>query len=413
MKVRMLFVALGLIGLMTTASSQIIEQRGKRPVAISGDVVRIGVVTDLSGVNQDYGGPTAVVAAQMAAQDFGGKVLGKPIQVIALDHQNKADLASQKVRQWFDQDGVDMVTELLHSAVALAVAKVAAEKKRVAIVIGAATTRLTNEDCNPYTIHYAFDTYALGKGTASAVMKLGGKSWFFITADFAFGHSLEKDTMDTVKATGGVVKGAVRHPAFQGVDMSSYMLQAQTSRADVVGLANSSNDTVNAVKMANEFGVNAKQMLAALLMQISDIHALTLPIAKRLLFTDGWYWDLSDDTRAFAKRFYERTKRMPGMVQAGTYSATFQYLKAIEAIGTDDADTVMRHLKSSRINDMFAKDGYVREDGRMVHTMYLAQVKSPEESKAPWDYYNIRAVIPGEDAFLPLSESKCRLVRKK
>lgn len=399
-------------GLLLAATSSAWAQ-STRPVSISGDVVKIGVVTDLSGVNQDYGGPTAVIGAQMAAEDFGGKVLGKPIQIISLDHQNKADIASQKVRQWFDQDGVDMVTELLHSAVALAVSKVAAEKNRIAIVIGAATTRLTNEDCNPNTVHYAFDTYALGKSTGSAVMKLGGKSWFFLTADFAFGHSLEKDTLDVVKAAGGVIKGTVRHPAFVGVDFSSYMLQAQASKADVVGLANSSNDTVNAVKMANEFGISSKQMLAALLMQISDVHGLGLPLAKNLLFTDGWYWDLSDETRAFAKRFFERAKRMPGMVQAGTYSATLQYLKAVEATGTDNAEAVMKHFKSAKINDMFAKGGYIREDGRMVHEMYLAQAKTPEESKGPWDYYKIRAIIPGEEAFQPLAESRCKLVTKK
>lgn len=380
--------------------------------SISGDSVKIGVVTDLSGVNLDYGGPTAVVAAQMAAEDFGGKVKGKPIHVLALDHQNKADVASQKVRQWFDQEGVDMVTELLNSGVALAVAKIAAEKKRIAIVIGAATTRLTNEDCNAYTVHYAFDTYALGYGTAKALMDLGGKSWFFLTADFAFGHSLEKDTAEIVKARGGKVLGALRHPAFQGIDFSSLMLQAQTSKADVVGLANSSNDTVNAVKTANEFGVTKKQKLAALLMQISDIHGLTLPLAKDLYFTDGWYWDLNDETRAFAKRFFERTNRMAGMVQAGTYSATLQYLKAVDATATDNADIVMAHLRKTKINDLFAKDGYVRIDGRMVHDMYLAQAKQPQESKAPWDYYHIRNVIPGEQAFMPLAESKCPLVSK-
>jgi branched-chain amino acid transport system substrate-binding protein len=379
---------------------------------ISGDVVKVGVITDLSGVNLDYGGPTAVVAAEMAAEDVGGKVRGKPVQILALDHQNKADIASQKVRQWYDQEGVDMVTELLNSGVALAVAKVTAEKKKVAMVIGAATTRLTNEECNPYTIHYAFDTYALGSGTGKALMDIGGKSWFFITADFSFGHSLEQDTTTIVKSNGGEIRGVSRHPAFQGVDFSSYMLQAQASKADVVGLANSSNDTVNAVRTANEFGITSKQKLAALLMQISDIHGLTLPLAKGLYFTDGWYWDLNDDTRAFAKRFFERTKRMPGMVQAGTYSATLQYLKAVEATGTDNADVVMAYLKKNKINDMFAKDGYVRADGRMVHDMYLAQVKSPEESKKPWDYYHIRAVIPGDKAFLPLAESKCSLVKK-
>jgi branched-chain amino acid transport system substrate-binding protein len=395
---------------MLCTATMIFAQDSAQP--ISGDSVKIGVVTDLSGVNLDYGGPTAVVAAQMAAEDFGGKVKGKPIHVLALDHQNKADVASQKVRQWFDQEGVDMVTELLNSGVALAVAKIAAEKKRIAIVIGAATTRLTNEDCNAYTVHYAFDTYALGYGTAKALMDLGGKSWFFLTADFAFGHSLEKDTADIVKARGGKVIGALRHPAFQGIDFSSLMLQAQASKADVVGLANSSNDTVNAVKTANEFGVTKKQKLAALLMQISDIHGLTLPLAKDLYFTDGWYWDLNDETRAFAKRFFERTNRMPGMVQAGTYSATLQYLKAVYATATDNADIVMAHLRKTKINDLFAKDGYVRIDGRMVHDMYLAQAKQPEESKAPWDYYHIRNVIPGEQAFMPLAESKCPLVSK-
>jgi branched-chain amino acid transport system substrate-binding protein len=385
---------------------------GASAQSVSDNVVKIGVVTDLSGVNIDYGGPSAVIAAQMAAADFGGTVLGKPIEVIALDHQNKADIASQKVRQWFDQDGVDMVTELLNSAVALAVAKVAGEKKKVAMVVGAATTRLTNEDCNPYLIHYAFDTYALAHGTANAVYKLGGKSWYFVTADFSFGHSLEKDTTDMVKAAGGAILGATRHPAFQGVDFSSFMLQAQASKADVIGLANSSNDTVNAVKTAGEFGITKNQKLAALLMQISDIHGLTLPVAQGLMFTDGWYWDLNDDTRAFAKRFNERAKRMPGMVQAGTYSTTLQYLKAVQAAGTDDADAVMAQLKKTKIDDVFAKGGTIRADGRMVHDMYLAQVKSPAESKGPWDYYSIKAIIPAAEAFMPLAQSKCALLKQ-
>jgi branched-chain amino acid transport system substrate-binding protein len=399
------------IGALVAVASQAAAQNA-RPVSVSDDAVKIGVVTDLSGVNLDYGGPSAVIAAQMAADDLGGRVLGKPIQILALDHQNKPDLASQKVREWFDQQGVDMVTELLNSSVALAVTKIANEKKRVAMVVGAVTTRLTNEDCNPYTIHYAFDTYALGKVTGEAVLKLGGKSWFFLTADNAFGHSLEEDTISALKAAGGVIKGTVRHPAFQGIDFSSYMLQAQASQADVVGLANSSNDTVNAVKMANEFGVNTKQKLAALLMQISDVHALTLPVAKKLLFAEGWYWDLNEETRTFANRFFERAKRMPGTVQAGTYSATLQYLKAIEATGTDNPDAVMKWLKSTKINDMFAKGGYVREDGRMVHDMYLVQVKTPEESKRAWDYYDVRAVVPGEQAALPLERSKCSLVKQ-
>jgi branched-chain amino acid transport system substrate-binding protein len=378
---------------------------------ISDGVVKIGVVTDLSGVNLDFGGPTAVVAAQMAVEDFGSKVRGKPVQVVSLDHQNKTDLASQKVRQWFDQDGVDMVTELSNSAVALAVSKIAAEKKKIAFVVGAATTRLTNEDCNPYTIHYAWDTYATAKGTANAVLKLGGKSWYFITADLAFGQSSEKETSAFVKAGGGEVLGAVRHPAFQGIDFSSLILQAQTSKAQVVALANSSNDTVNAIKTAREFGAIGKQMFAALFMQISDINGMGLPLAQGLLFVDGWYWDLNDQTRAFAKRFYERTKRMPGMVQAGTYSTVLQYLKAVDATGSDNADVVMAYLKKNKINDMFAKGGYVRQDGRMVHDMYLFQAKKPEESKAPWDYYSLKATIPAEGAFMPLSQSKCSMVK--
>ncbi len=383
-----------------------------KPPAISGDTVKIGVVTDLSGVNIDYGGPSAVIAAQMAADEFGGMVLGRPIEILSMDHQNKPDVASQKVRQWFDQDGVDMVTELLNSSVALAVAKIADEKKRIAMVVGAATTRLTNEDCNPYTVQYGFDTYALAYGTANAVIKLGGKSWYFITADFSFGQNLEKDTSAMVLAAGGKVLGSSRHPAFQGVDFSSFILSAQGSGADVVGLANSSNDTVNSVKTANEFGVSPKQKLAALLMQISDVHGLTLDVAKGLLFTDGWYWDLNDATRAFAKKFDARAKRYPGMVQAGTYSATLQYLKAVEATRTDDPDVVMAYLKKTRINDIFAKDGYIRADGRMVHDMYLAEVKTPQQSKGPWDYYNIKSVISGEEAVIPLKDSKCSLLKK-
>jgi branched-chain amino acid transport system substrate-binding protein len=402
----------GITGLFVAVLSVASVFGQEKPAAISGDTVKIGVVTDLSGVNIDYGGPSAVIAAQMAADEFGGKVLGKPIEILAVDHQNKPDVASQKVRQWFDQDGVDMVTELLNSSVALAVAKIADEKKRVAMVVGSATTRLTNEDCNPYTVQYAFDTYALAYGTANAVTKTGGKSWYFITADFSFGQNLEKDTSAMVLAAGGKVLGASRHPAFQGVDFSSFILLAQQSGADVIGLANSSNDTVNSVKMANEFGVFPKQKLAALLMQISDVHGLTLDVAKGLLFTDGWYWDLNDETRAFAKKFQARAKRYPGMVQAGTYSTTLQYLKAVEATRSDDPDIVMAYLRKTKINDVFAKDGYIRADGRMVHDMYLAEVKTPQQSKGPWDYYNIRSVIPGEEAVIPLKDSKCALLKK-
>lgn len=404
MRNKLLVMCVGVLCLATPAASG-------AGAGISDETVKIGVVTDLSGVNLDFGGPTAIGAAQMAIEDFGSTVRGKPIQLVSLDHQNKTDIASQKVRQWFDKDGVDMVTELLNSAVALAVSKVAAEKKRLAFVVGAATTRLTNEDCNAYTVHYAWDTYATAKGTANAVLKLGGKSWFFITADLAFGHSSEKETSEFVKAGGGEVLGAVRHPAFQGVDFSSQILQAQASKADVIALANSSNDMVNTVKTAREFGSMGKQKFASLLMQISDINGMGLPLAQGLLFVDGWYWDLNDRTRAFARRFFERTKRMPGMVQAGTYSSVLEYLKAVEATGSDDADVVIAYLKKVRINDIFASDGYVRQDGRMVHDMYLFQAKKPEESKAPWDYYSLKSTIPAQEAFMPISQSKCSLVR--
>ena len=379
---------------------------------ISDGVVKIGVVTDLSGVNRDYAGPSAVVAAQMAVEDYGRTVRGKPVQVLSLDHQNNTDLASQKVREWFDRDGVDMVTELSNSAVALAVSKVAAEKKKLAFVVGAATTRLTNEDCNPYTVHYAWDTYATARGTARSVLGLGGKSWYFITADLAFGHSVEQEATEFIRDAGGEVKGSSKHPAFQGIDFSSLILQAQSSKADVVALANSSNDFVNALKAASEFGAMEKQKYAALFVQISDIHAIGLSTAKGLLFVDGWYWDLNEKTRAFAKRFFERTERMPGMVQAGTYSTVLQYLKAVDQVGSDDADAVMAYLKKTRINDVFAKDGYIRSDGRMVHEMYLFQAKDPAESKGPWDYYQRLSTIPGEEAFMPLSRSKCPMVRK-
>jgi len=375
----------------------------------TGTPLRIGVVTDLSGVNLDYGGPTAVVAAKMAVEDAGGAVLGRPVEVLALDHQNKADVASQKVRQWFDQENVEMVTELLNSSVALAVAKIAAEKNKIAMVVGAVTSRLTNEDCNANTIHYAIDTYALANGTANALVKLGGRSWFFLTADFSFGHSLEQDTVSVVERSGGSVLGIARHPAFQGVDFSSYILQAQASGADVVGLANSSNDTVNAVKAAAEFGVTPKQKLAALLMQISDIHGLGLKQAQGLYFTDGWYWNLNEETRAFAQRFFKRTGRMPGMVQAGVYSATLQYLKSVAASGTSDSKRVLEQLHNTPIHDVFARDGRIRPDGRMVHDVYLVQAKTPGESKEPWDYYNVKATIPADQAFLPIEKSKCSL----
>ena len=398
---KVLMTSVATVAMLTAANAQ----------QFSGDAVKIGVLTDLSGVYADFGGQGAVEAARMAVQDFGGKVNGKAIEVIAADHQNKADVAASKAREWFDTQGVDLITESLNSSVALAVSKVATEKKKLQIVTGAATSRLTNEDCGPYTIHYVYDTYALAKGTGSAVVKAGGESWFFLTADYAFGHSLEKDTSEVVKAAGGKVVGAVRHP-LSASDFSSFLLQAQSSGAKVVGLANAGADTVNSIKAAYDFGLTKKQTLAGLLTLITDVHGLGLEQAQGLYTTEAWYWDQNDETRAFGKKFMDRTKKQPNSVQAGVYSAVTNYLKAVQAAGTDDADAVSKQLKSMPINDMFTKNGRIREDGLHEHDMYLFQVKAPKDSKQPWDYYKQVATIPAAEAFQPLSASRCPLVKK-
>jgi branched-chain amino acid transport system substrate-binding protein len=378
---------------------------------ISGDVVKIGVLSDLSGVYSDFGGPGAVEAARMAVADFGGKVLGKTVEVISADHQNKADVAASKAREWYDTQGVDLITESLNSSVAIAVSKVATEKKKVQIVTGAATSRLSNEDCAPYTIHYVYDTYSLAQGTGAAVVKAGGDSWFFLTADYAFGHSLEKDTGDVVKAAGGKVLGAVRHP-LSASDFSSFLLQAQNSGAKVVGLANAGTDTVNSIKAAFDFGLTPKQQLAGLLTLVTDVHGLGIEQAQGLYTTEAWYWDQNDESHAFAKRFLEKTKKMPNSNQAGVYSAVTNYLKAVQAANSDDGEAVVKQLKSMTINDVFTKNGKIRQDGLHVHDMYLFQVKAKKDSKYPWDYYNQVAVVPGDQAFQPLSASRCPLVKK-
>ena len=379
--------------------------------AVSGDKVKIGVMNDMAGLYSDITGPGSVEAARMAVADFGGKVLGKPVEVVFADHQNKPDVGANKAREWYDTEGVDMIIDLPTSSVAIAVGKVAGEKKRVVIVSGGATSRLTNEDCNAYTVHYSYDTYALANGTGKAIVQTGGKTWFFLTADYAFGKSLEDDTTAVVKANGGTVLGHVFHP-LNASDFSSYMLQAQASKAQIIGLANAGGDTINSVKAANEFGLTKNQSLAGLLMFITDIHSLGLKTAQGMMLTAGWYWDMNDDTRKFGKRFFEKMKRMPTFVQAGVYSGVTTYLKAVKAVGTDDADKVMAELKKTRINDMFAKNGYIRQDGRMLHDMYLMQVKKPAESKSPWDYYNVKAVIPAEQAYQPLSKSTCPMIKK-
>jgi branched-chain amino acid transport system substrate-binding protein len=378
---------------------------------ISGDVVRIGVLTDLASLYADLSGPGSVVATQMAIEDFGGTVLGKKIEVVSADHQNKPDIGAAKAREWIDTQGVDMITELVTSSVALAVMKVGADKKKPILVVTAATTRITNEDCNPYTVHWMYDTFALANGTGKAMIKQGGDSWFFITADYAFGHSLEKDTGDAVKSAGGKVLGAVRHP-LNASDFSSFLLQAQSSKAKVVGLANAGGDTINSIKAANEFGITKNQALAGLLVFDTDIHSLGLKTTQGMVLTTGYYWDKDDTSRKFAKRYFERMKKMPTMVQAGTYSSVLNYLRAVKAAGTDDGDAVMAELKKMKISDDVIPSGSIRADGRLIHDMLLVQVKKPEESKYPWDYYNIKQVIPAAEAFQPLALSRCPMIKK-
>ena len=397
--------------LMPLTFAPALAQKAAAP-KLSGDMVKIGVLTDMSGVYSDLGGQGSVIAAQMAIDDF--KAQAKPswkIELVYADHQNKADVGSNKVREWYDTQGVDMVTDTLNSAVALAVAKVTLEKNRILIDTGAASTRLTNEDCSPNTVHYVYDTYALANGPGKAVTKQGKDTWFFLTADYAFGHSLESDTTNAVKAAGGKVLGAVRHP-LNASDFSSFLLQAQASKAKVVGLANAGGDTINSIKAANEFGLTKTQTIVGLLTTIIDIHALGLPTTQGMMFTEGFYWNLNNDTREWSRRFFSKHKKMPSMLHAGTYSAVMTYLKAVQAAGTDEAGAVMKKMKATPINDFFAKNGKIREDGRMEHDVYLVEVKKPAESKEPWDYYNIKAVIPANEAFQPMSLSRCPLVKK-
>ncbi|WP_445267840.1 ABC transporter substrate-binding protein [Trinickia mobilis] len=371
------------------------------------DAVKIGFITDLSGLYADIDGPGGLEAIKMAIADFGGKVNGKPIELVYADHQNKADIAASRAREWFDRDGVDLLIGGTNSATGLSMNQVAAEKHKVYISIGAGTDALTNEQCTPYTIHYAYDTTALAKGTGSAVVKQGGKTWYFLTADYAFGKSLEKATADVVKADGGQVLGEVRHP-LSASDFSSFLLQAQASKAQILGLANAGGDTINSIKAAKEFGITKTMKLAALLMFIDDIHSVGLETAQGLVLTDSWYWNKDDAARKWSQRYFDKMKKMPSSLQAGDYSATMTYLKAVQAVGSTDADKVMAQLKKTKIDDFYAK-GYVRADGSMIHDMYLMQVKTPAESKMPWDYYKITATIPGEEAFTTKAESRCAL----
>jgi branched-chain amino acid transport system substrate-binding protein len=378
------------------------------PVSAQG--VKIGILNDQSGVYADYGGKYSVEAARMAIEDFGGTVLGQKIEMITGDHQNKPDLAASIARRWYDVENVDMITELTTSSVALAVQELSKEKKKIDIVVGAATSRITGDACTPYGFHWAFDTHALAVGTGSALVKAGGDSWFFLTADYAFGYALEKDTSEIVTASGGKVLGSVRIP-LNSSDFSSFLLQAQSSKAKVIGLANAGLDTTNSIKQAAEFGiVKGGQKLAALLMTLAEVHGLGLQAAQGLVLTEGFYWDRDDKSRAFGERFMQRTGRMPSMIHAGTYSATLQYLKAVKAAGTKDSDAVAKKLKELPVDDAFAQ-GKVLENGRMVHDLYLFEVKKPSESKKPWDYYKQLAVVPGDKAFPSAKDSGCPLTK--
>ena len=378
------------------------------------DGVIIGVMTDMSGVLSDLSGSGSLTAVQMAVEDFGGSVLGKPITILDVDHQNKADIAASKANEWFDVQGVDMITDLTNSSVALAVMSVAERKKRIAIVNGAGATRITNDSCTPYSIHYAWDTYAMANGTAKALLKRGGDTWFFLTADYAFGHQIERDVSQVVKEEGGKVLGSTRHP-FNASDFSSFMLQAQASRAKIIGLANGGTDTINSIKSAREFKLleGGRQSLAGLAVFITDIHGAGLAAAQGLLMTEAFYWDANEENRQWSKRFFERMKKMPTAIQAANYSSTLHYLRAVKAVGSSDADKVMARMRETPVNDFFARNGHIRADGRMVHDMYLMQVKAPAESRYPWDYYKMVATIPGDQAFQPLEKSTCALVKKR
>src|SRR6201991_1701074 len=376
----------------------------------SAEGVKIGVLNDQSGVYADYGGKYSVEAAKMAIEDFGGEVLGQKIELVSADHQNKPDLATSIARRWYDAEGVDMITDLTTSSVALAVQELSKEKKKIDIVVGAAASAITGSACTPYSFHWAFDTYALAVGTGGALVRAGGDAWFFLTADYAFGYALEKDTSDIVNANGGKVLGSVRVP-LNSSDFSSFLLQAQSSKAKIVGLANAGLDTTNSIKQAAEFGiVKSGQKLAGLLMTLAEVHGLGLEAAQGLVLTEGFYWDHDDKTRAFSERFLKRTGRMPSMIHAGTYSATLSYLKAVKAAGTKDSDAVAAKLKELPVDDVFAK-GKVLANGRMVHDMYLFEVKKPSESKGPWDYYKQLAVVPGDQAFFSAKDSGCPLTK--
>lgn len=386
---------------------------GSANAQISDDVVRIGVLNDQSNFYADLGGPGSVIAARMAIEDVGAKVLGKPVDILVADHQSKADVGASIARQWFDSDKVDLAIGFDNSSVALAVEQVAAQKNRIAIAGAIGTTAFTGKNCTPNEAAWVYDAYALTTTLARSVVARGGDTWFFITVDYTLGHSLEADATSAVLASGGKVLGSARHP-LNTADFSSYLLRAQASGAKVVGLANAGNDMINATKQANEFGLTrAGQTVVSLLTFITDVHSVGLEAAQNLTFVTAFYWDRDEESRAWSRRFFERHKRMPTMAQAAIYSAIRHYLHAIEAAGTDEAQAVMAKMRELPVNDFYARNGRVREDGRLVHDMYFVQVKTPAESTGPWDYYKILATIPGNQAFRPLGEAGCPLVKQR
>jgi len=373
--------------------------------------LRIGVLTDMSSLYADNGGPGSVVAAQMAVDDFGGTVLGRKIEVVPGDHQNKADIGGTIAKRWIDNENVEVILDVPNSAVALAVQGITRERKKLFLATGAATSRLTGDECSPTGIHWTYDTYALSQGATKAVSKLGAKSWFFLTADYAFGAQLETDSRRVIAAQGGTVAGAVKHP-INTPDFSSFLLQAQSSKSDAIALANAGGDFINAVKQAGEFGITKNQKLVGLLVFIADIHSLGLASAQGLILSSAFYWDLNDETRAWSKRFVGKTQKVPTMIHAGTYGAVMHYLKAIAKAGTVDGPAVANEMRALPVNDFMTKDGKIRADGRLVRDMYLFSVKSPEQSKYKFDYYQYLATIPGDEAFKPEEEGGCPLSKK-
>src|SRR6185312_13724191 len=377
---------------------------------ISDDVVKIGVLTDMSSLYADATGKGSLAAVQMAVADYGGKVKGKPVEVINADHQNKPDIGVAIARNWYDNEKVDAIFDVPTSSVALPISALTREKNKININSGGGSSDITGKACSPNTVHWTYDTYALPHVAGKAMVKRGDDTWFFVTADYAFGQALERDAANVVKENGGKVLGEVRHP-LNTSDFSSFLLQAQASKAKVIALANAGGDTTNALKQAAEFGITPAQKMIALLMEITDVHSLGIRATQGLMVTDAFYWDMNDETRAFSKRFYAKVGHMPTMIQAGLYSATMHYLKAIEATGTDEAQKVMAQMRATPINDFFAKNGHIRIDGRMVHDMYLFQVKKPEESKGEWDLYKLIATVRGDEAFRPLDKGDCPLVK--